>query len=93
MAMQGFRNRRTARFFEGVFVRDYQGIERQARYRLALLDEATSLTQLTDYAGTRLERLRGDRAGQYSIRINCQWRVCFRWSGAGPYDVEIVDYH
>ncbi len=93
MAIQRFQNRRTARFFDGVFVRDFQGFERQARYRLALLNEADSLSQLADYSGNRLERLRGDRAGQYSIRINRQWRICFRWGDAGPYDVEIVDYH
>lgn len=93
MAIQGFRDRGTARFFEGVFVRDFQRFERQARYRLTLLDQADSLNYLADYSGNRLERLRGDRAGQYSIRINRQWRICFRWSDAGPYDVEIVDYH
>ena len=93
MAIQGFRNRGSARFFDGAFVRDFQGFERPARYRLTLLDEADSLSQLADYSGNRLERLRGDRVGQYSIRINRQWRICFRWSNAGPYDVEIVDYH
>lgn len=93
MAIQGFRNRRLARFFDGEFVSTYQGFERQARYRLTLLDEADSLSQLADYSGNRLERLRGDRTGQYSIRINRQWRICFRWGDAGPYNVEIVDYH
>ncbi len=93
MAIQGFRNRRSARFFEGGFVPDFQGFERQARYRLMLLDEANGLTALAEYPGNRLERLRGDRAGQYSIRINRQWRICFYWGDEGPYDVEIVDYH
>ena len=93
MAIQGFRNRRSARFFEGEFVSDFQGFQRQARHRLTLLDEAIDLTALTEYPGSRLERLRGDRAGQYSIRINRQWRICFYWNDEGPYDVEIVDYH
>ena len=93
MAIQGFRNRRSARFFEGEFVSDFKGFQRQARHRLTLLDEAIDLTALAEYPGNRLERLRGDRAGQYSIRINRQWRICFYWSDQGPYDVEIVDYH
>ena len=93
MAIQGFRNRRSARFFEGSFVPDFQGFERQDRYRLMLLDEANGLTALAEYPGNRLERLRGDRAGQYSIPINRQWRICFYWGDEGPYDVEIVDYH
>ena len=93
MAIQGFRNRRLARFFDGGFVSEYQGFERQARYRLALLDEAHSLGAVADYPGNRLERLRGDRIDQYSIRINRQWRICFLWGDEGPYDVEIVDYH
>lgn len=93
MAIQGFRDRRTARLFAGEFVPDFQRFERQAYYRLTLLDQATSLADLADYPGNRLERLRGDRFGQYSIRINRQWRICFRWEEQGPLDVEIVDYH
>ena len=65
----------------------------QARQKLNGLDDATSLRDLTRKRGNRLEALFGDRLGQYSIRINRQWRVCFRWSDDGPYDVEIVDYH
>ena len=93
MAIHGFRNRRTARFFDGEFVSDYQGFERQARRRLSILNEAKNLTALSRLRGNRLEALRGDREGQYSIRINRQWRICFRWRTEGPYDVEIVDYH
>ena len=93
MAIQGFRNRRTARFFDGEFVSDYQGFERQARRRLSMLNEVKSLRELARFRGNRLEALRDDRAGQYSIRINRQWRICFRWGNEGPYDVEIVDYH
>ena len=93
MAIRSFRDRRTARFFDCEFVRDFQGITRQARRRLSMLNEVNSLTELARFRGNRLEALRGDRSGQYSIRINRQWRICFRWSNEGPYDVEIVDYH
>jgi toxin HigB-1 len=68
-------------------------IERVALRKLAMLDAAEVLDDLRVPPGNRLELLRGDRAGQYSIRINQQWRVCFVWSDAGPTDVEIVDYH
>ncbi len=61
--------------------------------RLTLLDNAESLQDLAALPGNRLETLRGNRTGQYSIRINEQWRICFRWSDEGPHDVEIVDYH
>jgi proteic killer suppression protein len=61
--------------------------------KLAMLDAAETLGDLRVPPGTRLEKLAGDRAGQYSIRINRQWRICFRWSDAGPEEVEIVDYH
>lgn len=58
-----------------------------------MLDAAANLNDLRVPPGNRLERLTGDRAGQYSIRINDQWRICFRWTKSGPADVEIVDYH
>jgi toxin HigB-1 len=61
--------------------------------KLAMLDAAETLADLRVPPGNRLEKLAGDRAGQHSIRINRQWRICFRWSEAGPEDVEIVDYH
>ncbi len=60
---------------------------------MTILDHATSLQELRGLRSNRLESLSGDRAGQYSIRINRQWRICFRWDGEGPDDVEIVDYH
>ncbi len=66
---------------------------RQAARRLALLDSAETLGDLAALPSNRLEMLRGDRAGQYSIRINEQWRVCFHWTDEGPCSVEIVDYH
>ncbi|MBA3518727.1 MAG: type II toxin-antitoxin system RelE/ParE family toxin [Rhizobiales bacterium] len=64
-----------------------------ARRKLRTLDAADQLEDLLNPPGNRLEKLRGARAGQYSIRINDQWRICFRWRQGGPIDVEIVDYH
>ncbi len=80
---------------QGAFVPAFHAIGRQARRRLRILDTAESLNELSQLASNRLEHLRGDRRGQYSIRINRQWRICFEWqSGAeGPSNVEIVDYH
>lgn len=73
----------------------FSGFARQAHKRLEILAAATSLGDLRGLPSNRLEILRGDRAGQYSIRINDQWRVCFEWpqDAAGPSNVEIVDYH
>jgi proteic killer suppression protein len=90
-----FRDRRTRAFADGVFVREFQGFDRQGWKRLEILDAATSLDQLRALPSNRLEALRGDRRGQYSIRINAQWRICFEWpkGAAGPSNVEIVDYH
>ncbi|MGH8597493.1 MAG: type II toxin-antitoxin system RelE/ParE family toxin [Gammaproteobacteria bacterium] len=68
-------------------------IEAAARRKLDQLDAANDLRDLASPPGNRLEALRGDRKGQYSIRINDQWRVCFGWTLHGPKDVEIVDYH
>lgn len=70
-----------------------QTTQRAALRKLLLLDAAETLADLRVPPGNRLEKLRGDRAGQHSIRINDQWRICFRWTTAGPEDVEIVDYH
>ena len=67
--------------------------QRVAWRKLAILDAAETLADLRVPPGNRLEKLRGDREGQHSIRINQQWRICFSWSDAGPEDVEIVDYH
>ncbi len=90
-----FKDKRTTIFAAGEFVRDFQGFERQGFKRLEILEAATSLADLSALPSNRLEALRGDRAGQYSIRINQQWRICFEWpTGAtGPSNVEIVDYH
>ncbi|MGP4019739.1 type II toxin-antitoxin system RelE/ParE family toxin [Saccharopolyspora sp. 5N708] len=68
-------------------------VQRAALRKLAILDAAETVEDLRVPPGNRLEKLNGDRAGQYSIRINQQWRICFEWTPAGPIDVEIVDYH
>lgn len=91
--IQGFGDQRTRRFFAGNHVRAFEGFANQATRRLTVLDNAVSVRDLAGLPSNRLEVLHGDRAGQYSIRINRQWRICFRWEDDGPYDVEIVDYH
>ena len=91
--IRSFKDRRTRRFFEGQHVAGFQGFSDQAVRRLTLLDSAETLGDLAALPGNRLEALRGSRAGQHSIRINVQWRICFHWTDDGPCDVEIVDYH
>ena len=88
-----FKDRDTRRFFEGHRVSAFQGFADQAARRLTLLDSADAPQDLVGLPSNRLEALRGDRAWQHSIRINAQWRICFRWATDGPCDVEIVDYH
>jgi toxin HigB-1 len=91
----GYRNKQTSAFAKGDDVRAFRAFADQAYRRLEILEAATSLDDLRALPGNRLEALRGDRRGQFSIRINQQWRICFVWSeGAkGPSEVEIVDYH
>ena len=91
----GYRDRKSERFASGRFVRDFQGFEDQAAKRLAILNAAPSLETLRTLPSNRLEALGGDRRGQYSIRINRQWRICFEWpeGQSGPSRVEIADYH
>lgn len=88
-------DRRTARFASGERIREFAGFQRQAELRLDRLEAANSLLDLRALGGNRLEALKGDRIGQYSIRINDKWRICFSWpEGArGPASVEITDYH
>lgn len=88
-----FRDTRTARVFEDRAVPAFRAIQRQARMKLLILHAAHRLDDLRVPPGNRLEALRGDRKGQWSIRINDQWRICFRWSEGRADDVEIVDYH
>ncbi len=91
--IRSFGDRKTEQFFNGLRVRAFQGFAEQATRRLTVLDSADSLQDLSALRSNRLEVLAGDRVGQYSIRINKQWRICFRWEDDGPHDVEIVDYH
>lgn len=91
--IQSFRCRHTSAVFAGRCPRQFRGIQRLAERKLQLLDAAQTLAFLRSPPGNRLEALSGDRRGQYSIRINAQWRLCFVWTDAGPREVEIVDYH
>lgn len=90
-----FRGKRTQDFAAGKRVKSFSGFERSARLKLDRLDSATSLRDLAALPGNRFEALLGDRKGQFSIRINDQWRICFEWpsQSSGPMHVEIVDYH
>ena len=90
--IKNFKDKHTEALYLGNFVKSFSGIERQARKRLRILNQARTLGDLAALPGNGLESLQGDRAGQYSIRIYDQWRVCFDWTDA-PEDVEIVDYH
>lgn len=91
--IRSFRGSDTKRLFEDEDVRRFRSVERMARRKLLLLHRAKVLADLRVPPGNRLEALRGDRAGRYSIRINDQWRICFQWKDGDAYDVEIVDYH
>jgi toxin HigB-1 len=93
--IRGFRDQDTKRFAEGKKVAKWEPFRLQAEKRLRILDAATSLSDLAALNSNRLETLKGDRKGQYSIRINQQWRICFKWpkDAPGPLNVEIVDYH
>jgi proteic killer suppression protein len=92
--IRSFRDSEAERLFRGKRSRRLPpAIQRSARRKLLMLDAATELDTLRVPPGNRLEALRGDRAGQHSIRINGQWRICFVWSDGGAHDVEIVDYH
>ena len=88
-----FRDKDTETLFNDVLVLRFRDFERPARRKLYYLHRARSLQDLRVPPGSRLEGLRGNRAGQYSIRINDQWRICFTWIDGDVYDVEIVDYH
>ena len=90
-----YRDKRTRDFAEGRRVRAFSGFERTARLKLDRLEAAYSLRDLAVLPGNRFEAMKGDRRGQYSIRINDQWRICFEWPQGfpGPAGVEIVDYH
>jgi toxin HigB-1 len=91
--IKSFRCQETQRLFETGKSRRWQNIRSVAERKLAQMNAARELRDLASPPGNQLEALEGDRAGQYSLRINKQWRVCFRWTEDGPEEVEIVDYH
>jgi proteic killer suppression protein len=91
--IQSFRCADTERLFHRESVRRFKAIERQALRKLDMLDATPDLRTLSTLPGSRLEHLKGDRKGQYSIRTNDQWRICFEWRDGNAYEVEIVDYH
>lgn len=90
--IKGFKCKKTARLFNGERVPAFSGFSRQADKRLRILDATETLDALKALPSNRFEALSGDRKGQYSIRVNKQWRVCFEWE-EGAHEVEIVDYH
>lgn len=92
--IRSFRDRETEKVFERERSRRLPpNVQRQAHRKLLLVDAAQALDDLRVPPGNRLERLSGDRKGQYSIRVNDQWRICLRWERGEAYDVEIADYH
>lgn len=92
--IRSFADRDTERLFHRESPRRFPAeLLRTMLRKLVILDAAERLEDLRVPPGNRLEKLKGDRAGQHSIRVNDQWRVCFRWSGTDAHDVEIVDYH
>jgi toxin HigB-1 len=91
--ISSFRDRDTRALYQGQRVRRFDGFRDQAEKRLQILRRARRLEDLRGLPSNRLEALAGDRAGQFSIRINRQWRICFRWQDGDAYDVEIADYH
>lgn len=92
--IKSFGDRDTQRLFGRESVRRFPSVlQRTMLRKLVVLDAAEALKDFRSPPGNRLEKLKGDRAGQYSIRINDQWRICFRWQDGHAHDVELVDYH
>ena len=91
--IRSFRDRETENVFRREFSRRFQSIAPVAKRKLDHMHAAAALSDLGAIPGNRLEALAGDRKGQYSIRVNQQWRICFRWADGDALDVEIVDYH
>jgi toxin HigB-1 len=91
--IKSFKCNDTRELFNDVLVARFRAIERQARRKLLYLNRARTLNDLKQPPGNHLEALKGNRKGQYSIRVNEQWRICFKWSEGDVYNVEIVDYH
>jgi proteic killer suppression protein len=94
MAIRSFKDRRCELLFEGQHPKGFPpDLVRLARRKLRVIDAATTVRDLKEPPGNRLEKLRGNREGQWSIRVNDQWRICFVWTVEGAHDVEVVDYH
>lgn len=91
--IKSFGDKRTERLFEDAVVRAFRGIARRAKRKLEAVNAASRLDDLKVPPSNRLEKLRGDRAGYYSIRINDQWRIVFKWAGGHAHEVSITDYH
>ena len=92
--IETFQDRETERVFHGMASRRLsQAVLRVAMRKLAILDAAEALQDLASPPGNRLEKLKGDREGQHSIRVNDQWRICFRWERGDAYEVQLTDYH
>jgi len=91
--IKSFKCKNTEKLYGREFVRKFEPIARRAITRLRVLDAAPTLGALAAIPGNRFEALKRDRKGQYSIRINDQWRICFKWEDGNALDVEIVDYH
>ncbi|HEX3777375.1 MAG TPA: type II toxin-antitoxin system RelE/ParE family toxin, partial [Polyangiaceae bacterium] len=91
--IRSFADKKTESLWRGKRVAAFAAFREKAERKLAVLEAATCLEDLGGLPGNRLELLKGDRKGQHSIRINDQWRLCFRWERRDAFDVEIVDYH
>ena len=91
--IRSFRDKKTERFFSGEMVKEFSSFRKVAERKLTMLDNAADIKDLRSPPGNRLELLKGSRAGQHSVRINDQWRICFVWMADEPHEVEIADYH
>lgn len=91
--IRSFKGKDTKALYEGKSVKQWRNFSKQAEKRLHILDMASCLDDLKNLPSNRFEALKGKRKGQFSIRINRQWRICFKWMDNEPYKVEIVDYH
>ncbi len=91
--IRSFRDKKTERFFSGGVIKEFSNFRKAAERKLTMVDNAADIKDLRLPPGNRLELLKGNRAGQHSIRINDQWRICFVWMADGPHEVEIADYH
>ncbi len=91
--IKSFKDKDTLAIFEGKSVKKWVSFQNQIEKRLQILDMAMTIEDLMHLPSNRFEALKGNRKGQYSIRINLQWRICFRWIEGEAHDVEIIDYH